>query len=374
MQAPAAGRWEVILLGSAPAAVRVFGATSLRFNGLRLLVTDGVLPRPEIDLATLDGQPVPGMSLVAEARLTDPPNEAAITLRRSNGTLLQELVVTPLEGGRRFRAPFTVPNETFLIELTGRTPGGQPFVRQYPVPVLPRPVGIRATPDVSVTPAGTSAAIEVTITNASAASATYSLTVSSTLPWSVTGPAPVTIAPGASAALQVTVFVPPGTAEGTRNNLTLRVQGLAQITARNSTTVAVVAAPPNQPPDCGGAFAGPAALWPPDHDYVGIDVQGLSDPDGDPVTVVVNGITQDEAVDAPGSGNTAPDGTGVGTASPSVRAERRGNGDGRVYEIAFTADDGRGGSCAGRVQVGVPHSIRDTAVDSGQEYDSTVVP
>ena len=171
------------------------------------------------------------------------------------------------------------------------------------------------------------------------------------------------------------VGVPSGTAEGTRNDLTLRVQDLAHITPRNSTTVAVVAAPPNQPPDCSGALASPAALWPPNHDYVGIGIQGVSDPDGDAVSLVVTGITQDEAVDAPGTGNTAPDGTGVGTASPSVRSERRGGGDGRVYEIAFTADDGQGGSCACSVRVGVPRSNNgNPAVDSGQAYDSTVVP
>ena len=73
MHAPAAGQWQVILEGAAPAVLRVFGATPLRLNGLRLLVPGAVVPRPEIDLATLDGQPVPGQSLVAEARLTRPP-------------------------------------------------------------------------------------------------------------------------------------------------------------------------------------------------------------------------------------------------------------------------------------------------------------
>jgi von Willebrand factor A domain-containing protein 7 len=374
MQAPAPGTWQVILEGGAPAVLRVFGATPLRFNGLRLLVPGAVLPRPEIDLATLDGQPVPGQGLVAEARLTRAPLEGDLSLRRSDGTLLQDLAATPLEGGRRFRAPLTVPGESFLIELTGRTAAGHAFVRQYPVPVLPRPVGIRATPDVSVTPAGTSAPIEVTITNASAATATYGLSATVTQPWPIFGPGSFTIPAGQSLTFTVTVDVPAGTPEGVRDDINLRVQDVAVLTARNSATFAVVAAPPNLAPDCSGAFAGPAALWPPNHDFAPISIEGVSDPDGDALSLLVTAITQDEAVDAPGSGNTAPDGTGVGTPSASVRAERTGGGDGRVYAIRFSADDGRGGTCEGTVRVGVPKSSHGTAVDSGQNYDSTAVP
>jgi hypothetical protein len=103
-------------------------------------------------------------------------------------------------------------------------------------------------------------------------------------------------------------------------------------------------------------------------------VLSVSDPDGDPVEIVITGIIQDEAVDAPGSGNTAPDGQGVGATTAAVRAERTGSGDGRVYAIAFSASDGNGGTCSGEVRVGVPHSFEDIALDSGQSFDSTVVP
>ena len=53
-----------------------------------------------------------------------------------------------------------------------------------------------------------------------------------------------------------------------------------------------------------------------------------------------------------------------------LRAERSGNGDGRVYEVSFTASDGFE-SCDDTVQVSVPHSRKSTAVDDGQAYDST---
>lgn len=130
----------------------------------------------------------------------------------------------------------------------------------------------------------------------------------------------------------------------------------------------------NGAPDCSTAVPSTDLLWPPNHKFVSIDVLGVTDPDGDGVTLSVDSIYQDEAVDAPGSGKTAPDGQGVGTASAQVRAERVGGGNGRVYHIGFTAEDGNGGSCSGEVLVSVPHKKKSTAVDDGALFDSTVVP
>jgi hypothetical protein len=130
----------------------------------------------------------------------------------------------------------------------------------------------------------------------------------------------------------------------------------------------------NQAPVCTTATASPSSLWPVNHKFKAITLGGVSDPDGDPVSLTVTSIFQDEAVNAPGSGNTAPDGQGVGTATAQVRAERVGGGNGRVYHIRFTASDGQGGSCNGEVLVGVPQNNNGTAVDDGALYDSTVSP
>lgn len=101
---------------------------------------------------------------------------------------------------------------------------------------------------------------------------------------------------------------------------------------------------------------------------------GVTDPNGDVVTITITGITQDEPVDGKADGHTAPDGMGVGTPTAAVRAERSGRGDGRVYAISFSADDGRGGTCQGVVNVSVPKRKGGTAIDSGQLFDSTVIP
>ena len=105
----------------------------------------------------------------------------------------------------------------------------------------------------------------------------------------------------------------------------------------------------NVEPVCTGAVASTTRLWPANHKFKPINVVGVTDSDGDPLTITIDSIFQDEAVDAKHSGNTAPDGTGLGTNTAKVRAERVSKGNGRVYYISFTADDIYGGSCSGMV-------------------------
>lgn len=128
---------------------------------------------------------------------------------------------------------------------------------------------------------------------------------------------------------------------------------------------------PNLPPDVSAAAADPYQLWPPNHKMVEIEVTGVVDPEGEEVTITVTGVTQDEPVPGPGNKHS-PDAEGVGNATASLRSERDGGGDGRVYEIVFTATDESGATAEGRVQVCVPHDQGSgTCVDSGQVYDST---
>ena len=139
-----------------------------------------------------------------------------------------------------------------------------------------------------------------------------------------------------------------------------------------TTTTTTTTTIPNRPPDCSGAVASPNELSPPNHQFVNVSVGGLTDPDGDPVTLTITGITQDEPVKGAGTGNTCPDAAGVGTAMASLRAERSGSGDGRVYHVAFRADDGKGGACSGSVAVCVP--VARACVDQGALVDSTSCP
>jgi len=133
---------------------------------------------------------------------------------------------------------------------------------------------------------------------------------------------------------------------------------------------------PNRPPDCSKAAPSQGTIWPPNHKFVPITVLGVTDPDGDPVTIKIAKIYQDELLNTTGDGNFVPDGQGLGTSTAEVRAERVGTpavpGDGRFYHIFFKAEDGRGGSCKGEVLVAVPHDQNKKPVDGGAKYDSTL--
>jgi hypothetical protein len=144
----------------------------------------------------------------------------------------------------------------------------------------------------------------------------------------------------------------------------------SKMAVKRQTIVAIERA--NQPPDCSQVHADPSVLWPPNHRLVPIQILGVTDPEGDPISITVTGITQDEPTNGLGDGDTSPDAVGVGTSQVQVRAERAGSGNGRVYVISFHAGDGQGGTCAGSVKVTVPHDKgKGEAVDDGQSYDST---
>jgi len=125
----------------------------------------------------------------------------------------------------------------------------------------------------------------------------------------------------------------------------------------------------NAPPDCSGARAVPAALWPPNHAMVRVGVAGVSDPDGDPLTVDVLEVTQDEPVNGRGDGDTTPDAV-LSDSGLQLRAERSQPGNGRVYVVTFEVTDGAGGSCEGAVSVGVASHRGAEPIDDGQGYDA----
>ena len=116
----------------------------------------------------------------------------------------------------------------------------------------------------------------------------------------------------------------------------------------------------------------PRAPGPPNQKFVDVSTVGVSDPDGDPVTITISVITQDEPVERGDGGYPCPDAAGVGGRIARIRAERRGSGDGRVYHVAFVANDGRGGQCDGTVTVCVPISQKPSlaCVDQGALFDS----
>ena len=82
-------------------------------------------------------------------------------------------------------------------------------------------------------------------------------------------------------------------------------------------------------------------------------------------------MTQDELVKVNKS-DKSPDAVINSDSTVGVRVERSAKGDGRVYRIGFTADDGNGGTCEGVVRTCVPHDQGqgNACVDGGDGFDS----
>lgn len=119
---------------------------------------------------------------------------------------------------------------------------------------------------------------------------------------------------------------------------------------------------------------GPAPeLWPPNHAHhpfsladcvtaVTDNCGGTLDPD---LAGRIVSIRSDEPERAPGTGNTCDDAIITGDATALLRAERAGNGDGRVYTIDFVLSDPAGNETPGSCEVHVPHDQSGTPAAGG---------
>jgi len=167
----------------------------------------------------------------------------------------------------------------------------------------------------------------------------------------------------------------------------------------------------NGAPDCSQARAVPPVIMRRDHSMVGVRIEGIADPEGDPLAITVTRVTQDEPpesrdrsvdgahddavvsdgadelayVPSPDDGQVrggsraplprksqgCPDAAIGASGDVAVRAERSAQGDGRVYTIGFSAADNYGGLSEGTVRVCVPVSAAYAACrDDGQAFNS----
>ncbi|HEX6789936.1 MAG TPA: FlgD immunoglobulin-like domain containing protein [Candidatus Krumholzibacteria bacterium] len=110
------------------------------------------------------------------------------------------------------------------------------------------------------------------------------------------------------------------------------------------------------------------ALWPPNHKLVTVCATvAASDNGGEPSWSLVS-ITSSESDNGRGDGHTKQDIQNAEFGTPDrcfdLRAERAGNGDGRVYEIVYGASDPSGNATYDTVYVRVPHDMSDLAGDA----------
>lgn len=109
--------------------------------------------------------------------------------------------------------------------------------------------------------------------------------------------------------------------------------------------------------------ASPATLWAPNHTLVPITVLvEVEDACDENPTIRLVSIASDEAGNASGSGNTAPDVVDAAFGTDDrhflLRAERSGRGAGRTYTITYEAEDASGNVTEATVTVTVAHDER----------------
>jgi Tol biopolymer transport system component len=121
-------------------------------------------------------------------------------------------------------------------------------------------------------------------------------------------------------------------------------------------------------PACAEKHADPDRLWPPNHELAAVNLFARPVAGAPLGQIHVRAVNQNEPVIG------GPDAAIQQSATGDLlwlRAERAGDGDGRVYHVTFTADDGAGNECLDEVKVVVPHDAsHKPGGDDGPLHDS----
>lgn len=104
----------------------------------------------------------------------------------------------------------------------------------------------------------------------------------------------------------------------------------------------------------------PGSLWPPNHQMVPIQANVIASDNCPGVSFTLTSVTSNEPDDGIADGNTLPDIQDTAPGTPdlnfSLRSERAGTGDGRVYTVTYTAEDGSENEAMDAAEVLVPKS------------------
>jgi hypothetical protein len=101
----------------------------------------------------------------------------------------------------------------------------------------------------------------------------------------------------------------------------------------------------------------PNTLWPPNHKYVTVTatVNANDNFDQNP-TITLLGVTSNEPDSGLGNGDKPNDIVIIDTYHVDLRAERAGNGNGRIYTFTYQVTDACGNSTTATATVTVPHN------------------
>jgi len=123
-----------------------------------------------------------------------------------------------------------------------------------------------------------------------------------------------------------------------------------------ATAVVLVTVEDITPPSIDSISTAPDIIWPPNHKMVPVTISvSVSDNcDINPTSQIIS-ISSNEPENGLGKGDATPDWEITGDLTANLRAERSGNGSGRVYTIKVRCTDHAGNSSDRQVAVIVPH-------------------
>jgi len=169
--------------------------------------------------------------------------------------------------------------------------------------------------------------------------------------------------PPAATNVNFAAVLPAGT-----NIVTVYAENAAGSVAACDTTVVEV---DTNAPIIVSASPSKSSLWPPNHKMVKITVNAQVTDNCSTPTWKIIGVTSNEPDNSTGDGNTSSDWQILNDNSLYLRAERAGNGSGRIYTISLQAEDSVGNlSETNSITVTVPKSQGRAVGHSGNNGNS----
>jgi len=364
---PVIGEWSVSVNGTGDVSVEVSGESSLDLSSFEFVEPGG---RPGHEgFFSIDGLPLAGQEGTVDAVMSGDFNTAQFSLRSETGAVLQTFPLSLVpETTDEFFGQITPPTLPFRVYVTGQDITGANYQRLLSASIRPQTVKIDAPTSQDLRP-GQSLSYTFTVTNLGAPD-TFSFTGSDDRNY-LTSVSPSVFSLNTNDSIDVTVQVqpPPDVTPGTSDTLTVNVVAMGTTEASNFAVVTGVVIG-NQPPDCSLAQPSVATVSRRKNKFVSVSILGVTDPDGDPVSIRIDQIRQNEPVRGR-QDKTCPDGTGIGSSTAMIRAESSSPYHGRTYTIDFTASDGKGGTCQGNVKVCVPNHSKGKCIEGQPAFDST---
>ncbi|WP_442497312.1 dockerin type I domain-containing protein [Methylobacter sp. sgz302048] len=413
IDAPQPGDWRISIQGSGDYSALVNGDSNLLFNAFRFVEPGG---RPGHEgYFPISGFPIVGKTQEAIARMSGKPQSVSFELRTRNGQVIQSFNLdSPDADVGELLGKLTIPTQEFVVYAVGNDASGQPFQRVRASQFSPQSFAIFPPVAVNMSRDQDTSYIFQIKNYGNDAKFNFSALDDKNYQVSLTSGS-VSIPANGSANVKVVMHPPLSTPIGTPDTLTFTVIQADNPKAINYAVVksnvvnpilpgdtnrdgvvncddfalvkislgsrvgdaafnpavdmnsdglvdeqdlAAIKAADNEPPTINGLEAAPDVLWPVNHKMVAVTIKANTTDwcSVQPPVCKIVSVSSNETVNGLGDGNTDADWKINGNLEMLLRAERSGQGSGRVYTANVQCTDAAGNAATDSVTITVPHS------------------